>query len=67
MSTGFWTGGPAAYETWLRAEYKAKRGALQQARHESVSAEEQQRIDAELQSLDAEYREQLSRSRGSTF
>jgi hypothetical protein len=67
VSTGFWTGGPKAYETWLREEYKAKRGALQQARREAGSAEEQWRIDAELQSLDAEYREQLAHRRGSLF
>jgi len=56
VSCGFWTGGHAAYEEWLLAEYQRRRRELCDARQTATSPDDMRRMEAELAALKAEYR-----------
>ena len=59
MNSGFWTGGPEAYQEGLKKEYQDTVGELKKRLQEAESEEERGRIADELGEVRKTYKEQL--------
>jgi len=66
-SSGFWTGGPKAYRDALTREYDARLAELRERLAQSATGDERQRLQAEIQATQIEYKKKVKEIDGLLF